>query len=131
MKPLSTNEWLETDGLGGFASGTANGSVSLVSNASNSPTSFSLSGSGTTATAHSADLSWGASTSVVVGYNLYRSSTSGGPYSLVNSTLIAGTSFTDNTVKAGNTYFYVVTAVDSSKIESLVSNEAQAVVPTP
>ena len=113
------------------ASGTANGSVSIVSNASNSPTSFSASGSGTAAAAHSVDLSWAASTSVVGGYNLYRSSSSGGPYSLVNSTLIAGTSFTDNAVTAGKTYFYVVTAVDSSKIESLVSNEVQAVIPTP
>jgi hypothetical protein len=41
------------------------------------------------------------------------------------------TGYTDNTVQAGVTYYYVTTAVDASGVESVYSNQAQAVVPTP
>jgi len=43
----------------------------------------------------------------------------------------ASTSYTDNSVQAGQTYYYVVTAVDGSGNESVDSNQAQAVIPTP
>jgi len=77
------------------------------------------------------DLAWTASTSVVVGYNVYRSTTKGGPYIIVNLTLIPGLVFTDNTVAGGQTYYYVATAVDANGLESVYSNEAQAIVPFP
>jgi len=82
---------------------------------------------------HSATLNWTASTSSsVAGYNLYRSTTSGGPYTRVNSTgLIAGTTYNDTSVQAGATYFYVATAVDSSGDESGYSNETSATIPSP
>lgn len=80
---------------------------------------------------HTVSIAWTASTSSVTGYNVYRSSTSGGPYAKLNSNLISGTSFTDNNVQAGNTYFYVTTAVDGSNVESFYSNEAQTIVPSP
>lgn len=72
-----------------------------------------------------------ASTSTVVGYNVYRGTQSGGPYAVLNSAADAATTYTDSTVQAGQTYYYVVTAVDSSGNESVNSNQAQAVVPTP
>src|SRR5205823_2292337 len=59
-----------------------------------------------TAQPHSVDLSWSPSTSVVVGYNVYRGTQSGGPYTLINSGLVATTIFTDTTVQNGTTYFY-------------------------
>jgi len=117
-----------------FAPGSAvsvSGNVTITSNATNSPISISLSGTGTQSVAHSVALSWTASTSSVVGYNVYRSTTSGGPYTLITSSAITGTTFTDNAAQAGVTYFYVVTAVDSSGNESVNSNEASATVPTP
>lgn len=80
---------------------------------------------------HIVNLSWAASTSTVTGYNVYRSSTSGGPYTKLNSTSVPGTSFTDESVQAGQTYFYVTTAVNSSNQESVYSNQASAVVPSP
>jgi hypothetical protein len=86
-----------------------------------------LTGSGI---AHSVSLTWTASTSPnVTAYKVYRGAVSGGPYSLVSS-LGATTSFTDNNVASGQTYYYVVTASDSSS-ESSYSNQAQAVVPVP
>jgi hypothetical protein len=110
-------------------SGGVSGSVSFVSNASNSPATVSLTGTGTVAVQHSVDLSWNASTSVVVGYNVYRGTQPSGPYTVLNSTLDAGTNYTDSTVQSGQTYYYVVTAVDGSGNESVYSNQATAVVP--
>ena len=82
--------------------------------------------------AHSVTLNWVASTSPnIAGYNVYRGTTSGGPYTLVNSTLVAATTYLDATVQAGVKYYYVATAVDASNNESVQSNEAQAAVPTP
>jgi hypothetical protein len=81
---------------------------------------------------HSVSLTWLASTSPnVAGYNVYRAASAGGAYSKLNSTLISATSFTDTTVQAGETYYYVATAVDTSAGESEHSNQAQATVPTP
>jgi hypothetical protein len=107
--------------------GTVSGSISLVSTATNSPTTETLTGTGT----HVADLSWQASTSIVAGYNIYRGAVSGGPYVKLNLQLITGTSSMDATVQAGQTYFYVVTAVTSSNSESTYSNEVAGIVPSP
>jgi hypothetical protein len=83
----------------------------------------------TTPQAHSATLSWTASTSTVSGYNVYRGTVSGGPYTLVNSSLVSQQTFTDSVVQSGQTYFYVTTAVDGSGNESVYSNEVQAAIP--
>jgi fibronectin type 3 domain-containing protein len=89
-----------------------------------------LAGSGVNA--HSVDLTWTASTSTVSGYNVYRREQSQTSYtSKLNSSLVAGTTYTDSTVEAGKAYFYVARAVDSNGVESVNSNEAQAVVPFP
>jgi hypothetical protein len=84
-----------------------------------------------TGSLHSVSLSWVASTSTVAGYAVYRGTTPGGPYTRQNPTLATGTSYVDNTVLAGQTYYYVVTAVDGSNNSSVYSNEAPAVVPSP
>lgn len=86
---------------------------------------------GFAAAQYSVSLSWTASTSAnVTGYRIYRGTTSGGPYSLPISSLVAGTSYTDTAVQAGRTYYYVATAVDVGNRESGYSNETQAVVPS-
>ena len=81
-----------------------------------------------TGSGHSVDLNWTASTTAGVSYNIYRGTISGGPYTFLSS---AGTttSFTDSNVQSGITYYYVVTALDSSNNESVYSNQAQAVIP--
>ena len=84
-----------------------------------------------TPTVHIVDLSWTASTSVVAGYNIYRGTVSGGPYTRINASLEPATLYTDSAVQAGQTYYYVTAAVDSSGVESGYSNVVQAVVPTP
>jgi hypothetical protein len=81
---------------------------------------------------HFVSVTWTGSTSPrIAGYNVYRGSVLGGPYTKIASSLTAATSFIDSTVKAGQTYYYVCTTVDSSNNESSYSNMATAVVPTP
>jgi hypothetical protein len=113
------------------ATETVAGSVTITSNAINSPTTIQLSGTGTEVNSHSVELSWTASTSVVIGYNVYQAVSSGGPYSMRNSSPVATTRYLDLSVQAGQTYYYVVTAVDSNNAESDYSNEVPATIPTP
>ena len=109
------------------AAGSVSGNVSIVSNATNSPTVELLSGAGI----HAVSLAWNASTSQVAGYNVYRGTVSGGPYTKLNSLLVSGLVYTDTNVQAGTTYYYVATAVDSGSHESAYSNQSQAAVPSP
>jgi Abnormal spindle-like microcephaly-assoc'd, ASPM-SPD-2-Hydin len=110
--------------------GTASGSVTFGSDASNSPTVESLTGTGVPPAQHSVNLSWTASISNnVSGYNIYRGVQSGGPYAKINSVLNASTQYSDTTVVDGTTYYYVTTAVNSSNEESVKSNQATAVIP--
>src|SRR5271154_2201550 len=78
---------------------------------------------------HSVALTWDASSSAVSGYNVYRGAASDGPFTKLNGALVAELNFTDTNVTAGKTYYYVTTAVDSSGVESVYSNTAQAVIP--
>jgi Abnormal spindle-like microcephaly-assoc'd, ASPM-SPD-2-Hydin len=109
------------------SSGTASGTLTFVSNASNPDLAESLSGDGVAS--YSVALTWDASTSPVVGYNVYRGGKSGGPYTKLNATLDPNTSYTDSTVTAGQNYYYVTTSVNSSGMESTYSNQTQAVIP--
>jgi len=91
-----------------------------------------VTGTCTPAVPHSVTLNWTASTSAnVTGYYVYRSGSSTGPYTKLNATPVKPTTFTDEAVTAGQTYYYVVTAVDSSNSESAYSNQARAVIPSP
>ncbi|MGH9646066.1 MAG: DUF1573 domain-containing protein, partial [Bryobacteraceae bacterium] len=112
------------------ATGSALGSITVTSNATNSPIKIALTGTGV-AQAHSVSLSWTPSTSSVTGYNVYSSRVSGGPYVKLNAAPMGGTSFTDTTVQPGQTYYYVTTAVGSSggTSESGFSAEVSAVIP--
>jgi len=76
------------------------GSVTIASDAGNSPLTISTSGIGATTSTHAALLSWDTSTSVVSGYNVYRGTLSGGPYTQLNPAPLTSTLFADiaNTV---------------------------------
>jgi len=111
-----------------LVSGSVSGSVSFVSNASASTVGESLSGTGQ-AVAYNVSLSWSPSTSSVTGYNVYRGTTSGGPYAKINPSVDAVTTYADGTVQSGQTYYYVTTAVASNGMESTYSNETAAQIP--
>jgi fibronectin type 3 domain-containing protein len=74
------------------------------------------------------ELNWNQATDcnggAVAGYNLYRSTTPGGAYTKMNTTLITDNHYDDTSVAAGTTYYYVVTSVDADGDESAQSQEA-------
>jgi len=78
---------------------------------------------------HKVTLTWVASPLQVAGYNVYRSQTPGGNYVRINSSLVRGLTYTDNTVVSGVTYYYVTRAVDDQGYESSNSKETSAVIP--
>jgi hypothetical protein len=103
------------------------GTIAFVSDATNVP-SLSLTGAGTQPVSHSVTLNWNDS-QPVTGYNVYRGTTSGGPYSTkLTSALLSTPDYVDTTVQSGATYYYVATAVDANG-ESGYSNQAAAVIP--
>jgi hypothetical protein len=115
------------------AAGSTSGGVTVASNASNSPATIGLLGDGTetsSSAAHSVTLTWTPSASAVTGYDVYRSQVSGGPYSKLDPALVAADSYTDSTVQAGDTYYYVVTSVNSGGVQSADSAQASVTVPT-
>jgi hypothetical protein len=108
------------------ATGSMSATLSFTSNAGNSPTTESLTGTGTPPSVY---LSWTASTSPgVVGYNIYRHGSSGS-YTKINSSLDPATNYTDASVASGETYYYATTAVNSSGEESGYSNQVEVVIP--
>jgi Putative Ig domain/Abnormal spindle-like microcephaly-assoc'd, ASPM-SPD-2-Hydin len=122
----------------GLISGTP--TISGTSSITIGATNASGTGSATLAvsvasTSYSVMLSWTAAPSPdavgneITGYNVFRSQASTGPYTQLNSTLIAGTTYADTTVADGTTYYYAVTAVDSSEAQSGYSNQAEVVIP--
>ena len=100
-------------------SGTVAGSLVFSSNASDAQASESLTGTGT-AQVYSVNLWWNAANDVV-GYNVYRSTSSTGSYAKINSSLDPTTAYTDSGVASGQTYYYEATSVNSSGMESAKS----------
>lgn len=114
------------------AAGAVNGSLTLVSNGT-TMLSVPLTGTGLAPLAHSVDVAWDASSSATLqGYNVYRSTVSGGPYTKISPILATSTLlFTDTTPVSGKQYFYVVTAVDTSGAESSASTQVAVTIPVP
>ena len=122
----SSSPTVATISSAGLTTAIASGSTTIQA------TSGSISGSTslTVTTQTLVSLTWTASTSPgIAGYNAYRSTTTGGPYTKLNSSLISATNYTDQTVLTGVTYYYVTTAVSSQGMESAYSNEAFATAP--
>jgi len=106
--------------------GSASGTLSFSSDATNGLVKESLAGTGT---APQVSLSWSASTSQVSGYNVYRRLAGSGSYKKINSSLDPDTRFTDASVVPGKTYQYVTTAVNSKGEESAYSSPAEVEIP--
>jgi fibronectin type 3 domain-containing protein len=73
---------------------------------------------------HALRAMWDYSSGAAAGYNLYRSSSSGGSYIKINSSIISVMTFFDERLTNAVTYYHVVTAVDTLGNESEYSNEA-------
>jgi hypothetical protein len=107
------------------------GQVTISSNDTNSPLVIQLSGTGAQkAQQHSVTLNWDKSAGYVTGYFVYRSSKPSGPYAKLNAQATPEASYTDNSVVGGQTYYYVVTSVNSENIESAYSEQLSVTVPS-
>jgi Abnormal spindle-like microcephaly-assoc'd, ASPM-SPD-2-Hydin len=110
--------------------GSLTGTLTITSSAANSPLNIALSGTGVAAGAeHTVALTWEPSTSSVTGYFVYRGSKPSGPFTQLNSSPESSPSYSDGTVSNGQVYYYRVTAVDSSNIQSADSNEVSVTIP--
>ena len=116
------------------AAGSVTGGLVIASNAANS-TNVALSGTGVAAsssasTQHSVALKWSPSATAVTGYFVYRGTVSGGPYSKLFASIDTSPNYKDSSVSGGLTYYYVVTSVDSSSVESAFSNQVSVTIPS-
>ena len=107
------------DGNGGTDTATLNITVDADTTPPAAPTALSaLAGIGLV------DLDWADNAEGdLAGYTVYRSITSGSGYSAIASD-VAVSDYIDSTVVNHTTYYYVVTAVDTSSNESAQSAEA-------
>lgn len=78
---------------------------------------------------HKVTLSWKASTTKNVKYNVYRGTAPGFHPDKLNATPQDGLTYTDTTADNGVTYYYVTRAIDANGRESVDSNETIAKVP--
>ena len=74
-------------------------------------------------------LNWMATSNANAGYNVYRATTSGGPYTSVAN--VSTTNYTDTGLNDRTTYYYVVTAVNSLAGESANSAQVSATTTVP
>jgi hypothetical protein len=71
------------------------------------------------------DVDWNANgESDLAGYNIYRSTSSGGTYTKLNGGVLGINAYIDPSVTNGTTYWYKVSAVDDSGNESALSGSA-------
>jgi Abnormal spindle-like microcephaly-assoc'd, ASPM-SPD-2-Hydin len=108
--------------------GAVSGNITVASNATNSPINIAVSGDGVAAAAHTVTLNWAKSaSSTVTGYDVYRGTVSGGPYTQIGSTSSSVLDFSDTSVQANVEYFYVVTSVASGEQSGYSSQVAVSV----
>ena len=62
----------------------------------------------------------------LAGYHVYRSTKSGKGHERITNKILTRTTFSDDTVKSGATYYYGITAVDKAGNESALSEEKKA-----
>jgi Abnormal spindle-like microcephaly-assoc'd, ASPM-SPD-2-Hydin len=107
--------------------GAVTGSVTVAGNASNSPITIAVSGDGVAPpSTYSVNLSWTPSASSgVSGYDVYRATVTGGPYTQIGSSPTVD--YTDSSVQANTEYFYVVTSVDAGRQSGYSSQIAVSV----
>jgi hypothetical protein len=108
------------------------GSITVSSDAANSPLTVSLTGNGIALTSPGVILSWTPSVSNdVIGYRIYRKTDPAASYVSLTATTQITTNVADLGVAAGQTYYYAVTAVNDQSVESDYSQPVQAIIPTP
>jgi subtilisin family serine protease len=102
--------------------------AAVGTNSPPSPTPAVPAGVSATAGGGSAKISWtGVSNDIFLdGYNVYESTTSGGPYTKANANIVSADSFNVTGLTAGTAYYFVVRSLDTPDYESGNSMEVTA-----
>jgi Abnormal spindle-like microcephaly-assoc'd, ASPM-SPD-2-Hydin len=110
--------------------GSVQGAVTVSSDARHSPLRIPITGKGVTQAAqHTVNLSWQPSSSVVLGYYVYRGPAASN-LSKLTGTIDPSTSYVDSSVQGGETYVYAVTSVASNNVESAPSSPVTVTIPS-
>jgi fibronectin type 3 domain-containing protein len=64
------------------------------------------------------------------GYNVYRGTTSGGPYTKLTASPVTAPAYQDLAIVAGTTYYYCTTAIVNG-VESAYAVQVPVTIPTP
>jgi poly(3-hydroxybutyrate) depolymerase len=80
-------------------------------------------------TASSVSLAWTPANGVA-GYNVYRATSAGGPWTKDNTLLIEGTTYTSAGLSEVTVYHYIVRSQNAGGVESAASNEVSAMTGT-
>ncbi|MCC7372260.1 MAG: Ig-like domain-containing protein [Chloroflexi bacterium] len=111
-------------GLGQTAGETAafmTDTQSVNANTFSSAAVFAPSGVSAQATGSAIAVSWSAVGFSVSGYNVYRATASGGPYTKVNGSVVTATTYNDTGLSNG-AYYYVVRLVNARSVESATNS---------
>lgn len=112
------------------ATGTVQGQLTITSSSLTEPVNvITLTGTGVK---HRVELNWNAPSNspvTIEGYHVYRTSNGGSAYQLLNQAVDQNTTYVDGSVQSGQTYDYVVKAVDSNGVESPPSNTTSVTIP--
>jgi hypothetical protein len=111
-----------------LGAGAKTGTLSVSGDSLSAPLQIALSASGLAASDHSVFLQWDSAPDTL-GYFIYRGTQPGGPYVPLNSSAVDTSSYTDSSLASGQTYYYVITFLNSDNQESGYSAEISAVAP--
>lgn len=111
------------------ATGVVTGTDQIANNTTTNPLTIKFNGAGVNS--HSATLSSNTCPGSISGYTFYRSTISGGYYAQLNQTLESTPNYTDTTIAAGVTYYYVETCTNTVNEQSAFSNQVQVNTPYP
>jgi len=135
--PVSISNYVDYHAIGGFTYYYVVRAVDMFWNESDNSSQISAEITDTTPPAPPAglmalgyegmvSLNWNDNGGDTTGYNVYRSTTSGSDYVLLNGMPLSISDYNDNSVTNGTTYYYVVTAVDAYLNESDASAQVSA-----
>jgi Abnormal spindle-like microcephaly-assoc'd, ASPM-SPD-2-Hydin len=113
--------------------GTQTGQLTLNNTGSTPVFNVSLSVTGAAATSHTVTLAWNPPSSTpvpITGYLVFRSTSQTSGFVQLDSTPLAGTTYVDQAVKNGETYYYQVESVASGNQTSQPSPTIPVSIPT-
>jgi hypothetical protein len=111
--------------------GAVSATLLVTDSVDTSPLTVSLLGQGVPPAAHPVEINWvESSPDPAVGFQIYSGTQPGGPYTRMAAAMVTGSTFVDSLL-AGRTAYYAMTATDAQSAESFFSSEVSVTAPCP